>query len=129
MIMLTRGIRGATTVMKDHPEAITSATLELLQAILEANPELETEALASVFFTVTDDLSSTYPAIAARQLGWSLVPLLCAREIPVPGFLPRCIRVLLHWNTGLSQDEIIHVYLRDAVTLRPDLAAGSTTDP
>ncbi len=126
--MPTRGIRGATTVMKDHPEAITSATLELLQVILEVNPELETEELASVLFTVTDDLSSTYPAIAARKLGWSQVPLLCAREIPVPGSLPRCIRVLLHWNTGLSQARINHVYLRDAVTLRPDLAASSTTD-
>jgi chorismate mutase len=82
------------------------------------------EDVASALFTVTDDLVSTFPAQAARQMGWGLVPMLCAREIPVPGSLGRVIRVLVHWNTELLQNEITHVYLRDAVTLRPDLAAA-----
>jgi chorismate mutase len=80
--------------------------------------------VGSALFTVTEDLASTFPAQAARRMGWSQVPMLCAREIPVPGSLPRVIRVLVHWNTGTPQAEINHVYLRDAVTLRPDLAAA-----
>jgi chorismate mutase len=118
--MPTRGIRGAVTSEADTQDAILAATRELLQAILTANPNLETEDLASVFFTVTDDLSAVHPALAARQLGWTDVPLLCAREIPVPGSLPRTIRVLLHWNTELPQEAIRHVYLGDAAALRPD---------
>ena len=82
------------------------------------------EDVASAIFTVTDDLASTFPAQGARQMGWGLVPMLCAREIPVPNSLPRVIRVLVHWNTELPQDRITHVYLRDAVTLRPDLVAA-----
>ena len=82
------------------------------------------EELASAIFTVTDDLHSTFPAQAARQMGWSLVPMMCAREIPVPGSLPRTIRVLVHWNTELAQNQIKHIYLRDAVKLRPDLVAA-----
>jgi chorismate mutase len=73
---------------------------------------------------VTEDLVSTFPAQAARQMGWQLVPMLCAREIPVLGSLPRVIRVLVHWNTDLEQSQITHVYLREAVKLRPDLAAA-----
>ncbi len=106
----------------DRPEAIYQATADLLQAILTANPTLEPQELASVFFTVTNDLRSAYPALAARKFqGWQEVPLLCAREIPVPGSLPRCIRVLIHWNTELRQDEVNHVYLGEATKLRPDL--------
>jgi chorismate mutase len=93
----------------------------LLQAILVANPTLKTADLASVFFTVTDDLVSAYPARAARELGWENVPLMCSREIPVPGSLSRCIRVLLHWNTDLPQHAIYHVYLGASAELRPDL--------
>ena len=77
--------------------------------------------LASAQFTVTSDLTTEFPALAARQLGWVDVPLLCGYEISVPGSLPRCIRVLLHWNTALAADKIHHVYLHDAQRLRPDL--------
>jgi chorismate mutase len=118
--MPTRGIRGAVSSQGDAPEAILEATRELLQAILAANPGLETEAIGSIFFTVTDDLSAVHPALAARQLGWTDVPLLCAREIPVPGSLPRIIRVLLHWNTEVPQGAIRHVYMGTAAALRPD---------
>lgn len=119
--MAVRGIRGATVVNRDEAEPILSATRDLLRAVLEANPTLRPEDLASVFFTVTDDLSAIHPAQAARQLGWIDVPLMCAREIPVPGSLPRCIRVLLHWNTDITQDAIRHVYVGQAASLRPDL--------
>ena len=122
--MPIRGIRGATTVAADQPDLILQATRELLEAIIEANYEMKSEDVASVLFTVTDDLASTFPAQGAREMGWGLVPMLCAREIPVPGSLPRVIRVLLQWNTGVLQSEITHVYLRDAVKLRPDLAAA-----
>jgi len=123
--MPVRGIRGAIDVMNDQPEAVLAAARELLEAILLANPALEPADLASVLFTVTDDLQSVYPAQAARQMGWGNVPLMCAREIQVPGGLPRCVRVLLHWNTDLGQAEVRHVYLRGAVSLRPDLQAPS----
>ncbi|MBN1453228.1 MAG: chorismate mutase [Anaerolineales bacterium] len=121
--MTTRGVRGATTITKDGKEEVLSATCELLDAILAANPDLKTEDIASVLFTVTDDIASVYPALAARQMGWNLVPMMCACEIPVPGSLPLCIRVLIHWNTDKEQQEIKHIYLRNAVKLRPDLAA------
>jgi chorismate mutase len=119
--MSVRGVRGAITVKDDEPEEILAATRQLLSAIIQANPSLQPDDLASVFFTVTDDLHSTYPAQAARQLGWVNVPLLCTHEIPVPGGLPRCIRVLLHWNTELPQPAVHHIYLEEAVRLRPDL--------
>ncbi len=118
---MIRGIRGATTVEADSPAQILSATQEVLEAILRANPVMRVEEVASAFFTVTDDLASVHPALAARQMGWDHVPMMCAREIPVPGSLPRCIRVLVHWNTNLEQSAIKHVYLREAVRLRPDL--------
>ncbi|MGB7874025.1 MAG: chorismate mutase [Anaerolineales bacterium] len=121
--MPIRGIRGATTVPADDPELILQATRELLEAILYENEGVQLDEVASAFFTTTEDLASAYPALAARQMGWGLVPMMCAREIPVPGSLPMCIRVLIHWNTDKEQQEIQHVYLRDAVVLRPDLAA------
>jgi chorismate mutase len=122
--MPIRGIRGATTVSADEPELILEATRELLEAILDANESMKPEDVGGALFTVTDDLASTFPAQGARQMGWGLVPMLCAREIPVPNSLPRVIRVLVHWNTELKQNEITHVYLRDAVKLRPDLVAA-----
>lgn len=122
--MPTRGIRGAITVDADQPELILAATRELLEAILAANAGMSPGEIASAFFTVTEDLRSTFPAQAARQMGWSQVPMMCAREIPVPGSLPRVIRVLIHWNTERAQHEIVHVYLREAVKLRPDLASA-----
>ena len=122
--MPIRGIRGAITVAADESDLILQATRELLEAILDENKGMRPEDVGSALFTVTEDLSSTFPAQAARQMGWGLVPMICAREIPVPGSLPRVIRVLVHWNTDMPQDEITHVYLRDAVKLRPDLVAA-----
>ena len=119
--MSLRGVRGATTVSHDQGDEILNATHELLEAILQANPTLQPGDLASVIFTTTPDLRAAYPARAARELGWTEVPLMCAQEIPVPDGLPLCIRVLLHWNSDLLQSAIHHVYLRQAVKLRPDL--------
>jgi chorismate mutase len=122
--MPIRGIRGATTVTADDPDLILQATRELLEEILVENETMQPEDIASAFFTVTDDLVSTFPAQAAREMGWGLVPMLCAREIPVTNSLPRVVRVLVHWNTDVQQSEIAHIYLRDAVKLRPDLVAA-----
>jgi chorismate mutase len=122
--MPIRGIRGAITVSADEPDLILQATRELLEEILAENEGMQPKDVASAIFTVTDDLASTFPAQGARQMGWGLVPMLCAREIPVPSSLPRVIRVLVHWNTELPQGEITHVYLREAVKLRPDLVAA-----
>lgn len=121
--MSVRGIRGATTVNEDQAEQVLAATQELLEAMLAANPGMQTDEIASVLFTVTEDLCSAFPALAARRIGWDSVPMTCAREIPVPGSLPRCIRVLLHWNTTTPQSAIRHSYLRNAVKLRPDLVS------
>lgn len=117
---MVRGIRGAITVDRNDAEEIRVATQELLQMILSEN-QLCTEDLVSAIFTVTSDLNADFPASSARGIGWQLVPLLCATEIPVPGSLPRCIRVLLHVNTMRSQREIRHIFLREAVYLRKDL--------
>lgn len=122
--MQTRGIRGATSVLNDEAEEIYEATRELLLAILAANPTCRSEDICSVFFTVSDDLSAAYPALAARELGWIEVPLLCGKEIPVPTGLAHCIRVLIHWNTDVEQKDIRHIYLREATILRPSLATG-----
>ena len=122
--MSVRGIRGATTVAENETEIILQATRELLEAIVKENADMKPEDIGSAIFTVTEDLSATFPAQAARQMGWSMVPMMCAREIPVPGSLPKAIRVLVHWNTETPQSQIKHVYLRDAVKLRPDLVAA-----
>ncbi|MHB8074905.1 chorismate mutase [Desulfosporosinus fructosivorans] len=117
---MVRGIRGATTVDHNDATEIREATQELLQMILSENA-LCTEDLVSAIFTVTPDLDADFPASSARQIGWELVPLLCATEIPVPSGLSRCIRVLLHVNTTSCQSEIRHVFLRNAMALRKDL--------
>lgn len=119
--MQTRGIRGATTIATDIKEKVLDATRELLDEIFAKNPDLDKKDIASAFFTTTEDVSSAYPALAARQIGWDFVPMLCAREIPVSGSLAMCIRVLIHWNTDKKQEEIKHIYLRGATKLRPDL--------
>lgn len=118
--MPCRGVRGATTAEANTPQAILAATRELLEALVAAN-DLNPADLASAIFTTTPDLNATFPARAARELGWSDVALLCTHEMDVPGGLPRCIRVLLHWNTDKTTSEIAHVYLREAKGLRPDL--------
>jgi chorismate mutase len=118
--MPTRGVRGATIASDNEADAVLDATRELLLAIRDANPSMQTEDLASILFTVSDELDAVYPAQAAHQLEWSGIPLICAREIPVPDGLPNCIRVLIHWNTNLPQSEIRHIYLKAAARLRPD---------
>ncbi len=121
--MHIRGIRGATTASANTAEAILEATRELLTAIVEEN-RVEPDEIAAVLFTCTEDLTAAFPAEAGRALGWSEVPLITARELDVPGAPPRCIRVLIFWNTPMTQQEVAHVYLRDAESLRPDLARG-----
>jgi chorismate mutase len=123
--MYCRGIRGATTVERNDREEILAATTELLQLLVLHN-ELQTEDIASVIFTVTDDLNAEFPAVAARDLGWTETALMCARELPVPGSLDKCIRVLLHVNTERSAAEIQHIYIRGAVSLRPTLSMDRT---
>jgi chorismate mutase len=122
--MPCRGIRGATTVEANSAGAILAATRALLTRIVEAN-EVDPADVASVLFTVTPDLTAVFPAQAARELGWHHVALLDAQEIPVPGSFPRCVRVLVHWNTDVPQEEIRHIYLGGAASLRPDLPQGS----
>jgi chorismate mutase len=117
--MYCRGIRGATTVDTNQADAILSATRDLIEAIVFAN-DLRPEDIASAFFTTTPDLDAAFPAQAARELGWRDTALMCSHEMSVPGSLSRCIRVLIHWNTAKAQDEIVHVYLKDAETLRSD---------
>ncbi len=119
-----RGIRGAITVEADEPELILSATRELLEEILRANRITEFDDVISAIFTTTSDLKSTFPAEAARRMGMGQVPLLCAQEIPVPGSMPFCIRVLIHAHTELKPAEIRHVYLRNAQNLRPDMQSA-----
>jgi chorismate mutase len=119
-LLYCRGIRGATTVERNDREEILAATKELLQLIIEKN-ELNKDDIASAIFTTTNDLDAEFPALAARStaIGWTDVALICAREIPVPGSLSKCIRVLLHVNTTRTNAEIQHVYIRGAVNLRP----------
>ena len=119
--MPVRGVRGATTVPANDAQSILSATEELLAEMAASNGML-VEDVAAVLFTTTRDLDAAFPAKAARLLGWQHVPLLDAREIPVHGSLPRCIRVLLLWNTDVPQCSVVHVYLREAQKLRQDLA-------
>lgn len=119
-----RGIRGAITVEQDDPELILDATAELLSTMLEANKIADFEPIAAIFFTTTPDLTSTFPAEAARKLGMTLVPLICNQEIPVPNRLPRVIRVMMQVNTRNAQADMKHIYLRDARKLRPDLVSA-----
>lgn len=119
--MLCRGVRGATTVEDNSREAILTATRQMLALLVRRNDIAPTD-IASAIFTVTKDLNAEFPALAARQLGWLEVPLLCGYEIEVPGSLQKCVRVLVHWNTTKSQSELHHVYIHDAVRLRPDLS-------
>ncbi len=117
--MKLRALRGAISVDANEPDAILSATQELVRAVMERNA-LDPEQMVSCIFTCTNDLDAEFPAVAARRLGLSSVPLLCAREIDVPGALPRVIRLLLHCYAD-PDTEARHVYLRDAESLRRDL--------
>ncbi len=124
--MICRGIRGATGVDINAAVAIITATRELLERIVAAN-DLLVEDVISVIFTATPDLDAAYPARAAREMGWMNTPLVCMQEMVVAGSLPRCIRVLVLWNTDLSPDQVRHVYLGRARALRPDLLEEGET--
>ena len=118
--MSCRGIRGATSVDANTTDVIIAATRELLERIVALNALL-VDDIASVNFTVTPDLDAAYPARAAHEMGWVNTPLVCMQEMTVAGSLPRCIRVLVLWNTALRPDQIHHVYLGRNCALRPDL--------
>ena len=118
--MVTRGVRGATTVESNTVEAILEATKDLLAAMVKAN-DIDPDDVASAFFTTTPDLNAEFPAVAARDMGWSDVALLCGHEMNKPGALPMCLRILLHVNTDKGKRDIRHVYLRGARVLRPDI--------
>ena len=120
--MYCRGIRGATTVERNDREEILAATTELLQLLIERN-ELQTKDVVSAIFSMTEDLDAEFPALAARALGWTETALMCMREIPVPGSLDKCIRILLHVNTERSASDIRHVYIKNAVNLRPSFSS------
>ena len=119
--MNCRGVRGATTVQANASDEILTATRQLVALMMRLN-DIQPADVGSAIFTTTPDLNAQFPALAARQLGWLDVPLLCTHEIAVPGSLPRCIRVLVNWNTTKTQDQIQHVYIQEAVRLRPDLS-------
>jgi chorismate mutase len=126
--MGVRGVRGAVTVNKNNAEEIFQETKQLVEEIIRQN-ELGADQVAAVFITVTTDLTADFPAKAVRSVpGWDLVPLMCATEIPVPGSLEKCIRIMMLANTDLSAGEIHHVFLGNAKKLRPDLIQdGSLT--
>ncbi len=123
---MIRGVRGATTVEHNSRQAIITATKELLAAIIEANGICEDD-VASILFTATPGLDAAYPAAAARELGWTRTALMGFQEAHVVDGLPQCVRVLIHWNTETTLDEIQHIFLRDAVHLRPDIAHSGGT--
>jgi chorismate mutase len=122
--MAVRGIRGAISVTENCSEQILSATRELLTELTRANDLTNFEEVISAIFTTTPDLTAAFPAEAARSLGMNQVPLLCASEIAVPHGMPRIIRILLHVNTERTQKDIVHVYLREAKRLRPDVSSA-----
>lgn len=120
---MVRGVRGATTIHNNDKEEIIVATKELLNELIEQN-NIDPTDVAQILFSVTADVDACFPAAAVRLIeGWSFVPVMCMREIPVPGSLPMCIRIMMTVNTTKNQEEINHVYLGNAVALRPDLTA------
>jgi chorismate mutase len=122
--MAARGIRGATTADSNTSGEIIAKTKELLDSLVRQN-RVELADIASAIFSVTADLDSEFPAVAAREMGWFYTPLFCTMEMNVPGSLSSCIRVLLLVNTDARQDELIHVYLHGAKKLRPDLETAN----
>lgn len=119
--MAVRAIRGAIQVDDDQREAILEATAELIAEVMSRN-ELTADDVISVLFTATPDLTAEFPALAARKTGFHAVPLMCATEIPVPGAMPRVVRLMAHVETDRPRSQIQHVYLRGAVALRLDIA-------
>ncbi|GLB57989.1 chorismate mutase [Cytobacillus sp. NCCP-133] len=124
---MIRGVRGAVTVEENNENEMIEATGILVKKMIQEN-NIEAEDVASVFISVTEELTAGFPAKALRTIeGWTYVPVMCMREIPVEGSLPMCIRVMMHVNTDSTQQNITHIYLRDAIQLRPDLKATSST--
>ncbi len=119
--MACRGVRGATTVLANTRDENLTNTRQLLALMIRRNG-IEPEDVTAAIFTVSKDLNAEYPALAARQLGWLDVPLMCGYEIDVPSGLPRCVRILIYWNTEKPQKEIVHIYIKEAKNLRPDLS-------
>ncbi len=122
---MIRGLRGATTVDNNSDKEIVAATRELLEVMLSRNSISEKD-ISSIIFSMTQDLDAVFPAKAAREMGLTDVALFCTQEIPVVGSLGRCIRILMHLDTTKAQDELHHVYLNDAVSLRPDLSEDNS---
>ncbi|MCY4464885.1 MAG: chorismate mutase [Chloroflexi bacterium] len=122
---MIRGVRGAITVDSNSENAIIEATSELLRAMIDRNGISEDD-VASILFTSTPGLDAAYPAKAARMLGWTRTALLCFQEADVEGGLANCIRALVHWNTDVPLDTICHVFLGEAVALRPDLTEDAS---
>ncbi|WP_050615426.1 chorismate mutase [Bacillus testis] len=123
---MTRGVRGATTVDRNDEIEVIGKTEELLLEMIAQN-NIVAEDVCSVLISVTADLTAAFPARALRTIeGWTYVPVMCVREIEVPGSLTQCVRVMLHWNTDKKQREIRHIYQHGAVSLRPDLAEKHT---
>ncbi len=114
---MVRGVRGATTASANTREAVLDATRELLTAMVEAN-RISPDDVAAVLFSTSPDLVAEFPAVAARQMGWVEVPLMCGHEMAVPHGQARCVRILVLWNTSKHQTEIKHVYLKEAADLR-----------
>ncbi|MBM3956801.1 MAG: chorismate mutase [Gemmatimonadetes bacterium] len=117
MPTMVRGVRGATTADANARDAVLDATQELLKAMVEANA-ISSEDIAAVLFTTSPDLVAEFPAVAARRMGWNCVPLMCGHEMAAAHGQPRCIRILVLWNTEKGQSDIKHVYLKEAVDLR-----------
>jgi len=121
---MIRGVRGATTVNANTEEAIVSATEELLAKLIEVN-HIQPDSVASVLISTTEDINAAFPAKALRKFAkWTYVPVMCMREIPVPNALKMCIRIMMHVDTGIAQEKIVHVYLKEAKVLRPDLGSS-----
>ena len=118
---MVRAVRGATTVDSNNTDEIIVKTRELLKKVTDEN-NIADDDIISVFFTVTNDLNAAFPAVAARELGWTSIALMCTNEIDVPGSLEKCIRILLHFNTDKKNDQIKYVYLNGARSLRPDIS-------
>jgi chorismate mutase len=118
--MRLRAARGAIRVPSDDGDALLGSTERLLSTVLQRNA-IDPEDLVSIMFTATDDLRSAFPAEAARRMGLGRVPLMCAQEIPVQGSMPSVIRILLHFHSDRTLDEIVHVYLDGAESLRDDV--------
>ncbi|MDP6055560.1 MAG: chorismate mutase [Dehalococcoidia bacterium] len=126
MATKVRGVKGATTTTGTTAEDVLEATEQLLNAMIEAN-DIDQDDVAAVQFTTSPDLVAEFPAVAARErLGWNDVPLMCGHEMDRPGALTQCIRILILWNTEKAQNEVMHAYLNDAATLRPDLSTATT---